>query len=430
MMSKPPKRSLSFCVLALLLSGLILTGCLPGFLRPPTPDPVVLRFAYRQHTVEMDTLLDEFEEEYPWITVEAQAVQRYGDQIAGLVRNGQIDLFRDERSALSLAAQGLLRPLDDVQLGDWGDIRDDYFRGTWEGLRIRGQQFGVPAGTDTLVAYVNMNQVQALNVPLPDENWGMFDMLGLANALNYPEGLPGDATQRLFGFCTTPESMDPLVLIYLFGGSIVDDINAPTRATLDDPATVEAVRWYADLFQRYGVAPDRDRLRLAFPQGGVYEAATRGHCGLWLGWYSNRGGLDTPYRWVDSWYMLTLPREHTHLGLAEIEGYYITASSPHPEEALLLIRFLSERWEAAGQRIPPRRSMVQSAAYEHAVGANAAAVARELPAEMLVIPAELPPQLERIGELTMVAVNRVINEGLNAEDVLAEAQLQAEAALH
>jgi multiple sugar transport system substrate-binding protein len=389
---------------------------------------VTLRFLYRQNTVKMDALLTEFQEEYPWITVEGVPVDRYSGQIESLVRGGNVDLFRDESMALTMAGQGLLRPLDDVQMGDWSEIRSDYIRGSWQALNIRGQQWGVPAGLDLLVAYVNSDQTQALNVSVP-EDWTMFDMLGVANTLNYPEGLPHDATRRLFGFCTAPDGMDPIILIYLFGGSIVDDINAPTRATLDDPATIEAVNWYVDLFQRYGVAPDRELVRRAFSQGGVYEAAMRGHCGVWMGWYSGRGGMDSPYRWTTGWRMLPLPREHTHLALADVEGYYITASSPHPEEALLLIRFLSERWEAAGQRIPPRRSMIQSAAYERAVGPDVIAIARSLPDELMMIPVDMSPALARVGELTMVSVNRIIMEGLDAESVLAEAQRQAESAL-
>ncbi len=105
----------------------------------PTTEPVTLRFAYAQTTVEWQTLFDRFHEKYPYITVEPIATQRPGVDLDTRLRAGGIDIFYADRGGLEYAGQGMVAPLDDIQLGDWSSIRDDYYKGAWEGLAIGGQ---------------------------------------------------------------------------------------------------------------------------------------------------------------------------------------------------------------------------------------------------------------------------------------------------
>lgn len=336
--------------LMLLLTLPLASGC--AFKLTPTPEPVTLRFAYRQHTAVMQPLLEAFQAKYPWIRVEAIEAQRWGNQLQSMVENANVDIFREDSSALRFAAQGLIQPLEDLMLDQWSSIRDDYYKGAWESLSLNGQQWGVPAGLDIYVAYVNADQLKALNLTTPPPNWDLMDFVELAVKMNYPEGSPTQEGASLIGFCTTVESADPLVFIYLHGGRIVDDITNPSQATLDDPLTIEAVQWYSDLFNRHRVAPNPTTVREKFPRGGVYEAAMRGFCGIWLGWYSDRGGLNTPYKWNFAWKMLPLPKDRGNFSYGTVEGYFITKNCKHPVEAAKLLRFLSDYAEAAGQKLP------------------------------------------------------------------------------
>ncbi len=389
----------------------------------PTPEPITLRFAYRAQTVDIQRLLDDFHAAYPWITVEPVEVRRFGTSMRSVIEGASVDVFRDSQSALSLVQSDLLLPLDEVHLSKWSDIRDDYFPGSWEALSIEGVQWGIPAGLDMLVMYVNVDQAQALGVDIAKDDWTLTDFLEMANELNYPEGLPYNPSQRLFGFCTTPQGMDPLLFVYLHGGRIVDDINNPSQALLDDPLTLEGTQFYVDLFNRYGVAPDPATIRANFRRGGVYEAAVRGFCGIWSGWYSNRGGQDTPFQWTSAWQMLPLPKDKANFDFGEVEGYFITRNSQHPEEALTLLRFLADHWEAAGQKLPPRKSQVASKAYEDHVGEEIAAIARTFGQhEVIIVPAQLSDQLEFVGGQFLSAINEMITQDLDAYEVLPEVQ--------
>jgi len=403
-------------------------ACGPGAIVTPTPEPITLRFAFREFTVEIEPLLQEFHTRYPWITVEPVSADRFGNSMGPLVEMGNVDMFVDYTSALSYAAEGLIKPLDDLQLADWAPILDDYYPGTWETLRIQGQQWGIPANVDMYVAYVNLDQAQALHLELPGPEWTLFEFLELANAMNYPEGLPYLESSNLIGFCTVPEGMDVILFTYRHGGQIVDSIENPQVATLNDPLTVEAVQWYSDLHNRYGVTPDPEVVRTTFRQGGVFEAQMRGACGVWFGAYSTRGGLDMPFEWAMKYRMLPLPRDHADLNLADVQGYFIHNNSQHPAEAIKLARFLSDRWEASGPRLPPRRSLVESDSYQASVGSEAGAVALGFSDRVMMVPPDAGPELEAVGAQFIEAVQEIVTEDMDAGMVLNEAQDRARAA--
>ena len=251
--------------IALLFILLVTSSCVLKL--TPTPEPVVLRFAYRQNTAAMKPLLEAFQAKYPWITVEAIEAQRWGDQLESMVENARVDIFREDSYAVRFATEGLIQPLEDLMLDQWGSVRDDYYKGVWESLSLSGQQWGVPAGLDIYVAYINADQLKALNLATPAPDWNLIDFVELAVKMNYPEGLPAQEGANLIGFCTSLESADPLVFVYLHGGRIVDNIANPTEATLDDPLTIEAVQWYSDLFNRHAVAPNPTTIEEKFPRG-------------------------------------------------------------------------------------------------------------------------------------------------------------------
>lgn len=419
-------RRVWFALLGALMILGPLTACVPKMMMPAS-EPVTLNVAYRGERPEMKELFARFSQEHPNITVKAIEITGPGADLRRTIAASEIDLFRDSRDSLSYyISSNLIRPLDEMQLMDWADIREDYFPNTWEALSVGGQQWGIPAGLDVLVAYINLDQANALGVAVPGSNWDLFDFLDVTNKLNFPEGLP-NSSARLFGFCTSPTSLDPIVFVYLHGGSIVDNINDPKRPTLDDPRTIEAVQWYADLFTRYGVAPKPDLLRQAFPRYGITEAQVRGGCAVWLGQYSTRGGRNMPIEWTIKWKMLPLPKDAVKAGFGDVEGYFITAKSAHPKEALLLARYLADHWQAAGGLLPPRRSLATSKDYAKAAGEEMAAIAVSQSENLIVVPAVLSASLEGVGQIFFNALTTIINEDLDAASVLGEAQSRAEA---
>ncbi|MHB0856182.1 MAG: ABC transporter substrate-binding protein [Anaerolineae bacterium] len=417
-------RKFTICMLAGVLVALS-GGCgIGGQPIPPTPEPIVLRFAYPGHAGEVRPLLDAFQAENPHIKVETVDLSSWGSRMGDTLTQNEIDVFRAGRAAMALGPGGTLRVFDELMLDAWTAVREDYVAGSWESLASEGQQWAVPAGLDLMVAYLNAEQITSLGLPTPEPGWSLFEMLDLANQMNYPDGLPGQDA-GLFGFCTAPDNLDPIILIYLYGGRIVNDLNDPTLATLDEPQTIEAVQWYSDLFNRYQVAPKPDVVRARFSGGGLPLAIVQGGCGIWLGWFSDRP-YDPQAEGAQP-LMTTLPMDQVQgMGLGDIEGYYVTQASAHPQEAAQLIRFLSDRWEAALPKLPPRASLVSSDAYTAGVGEDASVVARNLPQQIIMVPYETGPALERVAGVALQAINQIVAQDLDAAAVMTEAQIQAE----
>ena len=368
-----------------------------------------------------------FEKEHPQIKIEPIEVERFGGGgMEQAVRYMDIDIYQDDRRAMQDVQEGLLMPVGDLLEAQWSPIEDDYFPGTWEALSLNGQQWGVPAGMDVTVAYMNKDHLSALNVEEPPAEWTVDDFLALTQKVNYPDGSAALTVPHLFGFCTMPQSTDPVLFVYLNGGRIVDDLNNPTQAIFDEPETVEAVQWYADLFTLYGVAPDPEMMRQSFTRGGVWEAAIRGACGVWFQMYSNRGGFTGRAEWEYDWTMRSLPKDQVAYQMGDVTGYFVTKKCKYPSEAATFLRYLSDRWEASGRQLPPRRSLAQGEDYLQSLDKKVATVTEAFGGEVIIGPSdEQNNKLQQVGGLFVTAVQRIVVEQMDPLDVLTEAQDEA-----
>jgi ABC-type glycerol-3-phosphate transport system substrate-binding protein len=385
----------------------------------PTPEPVTLRFAYAEHTFDYTALIAQFHEQHPWIQVEAVVVPSIYDDLEPYLSADSIDLFCGQRYLVQWGEEGRLRPLDDLQLSAWDALRDDYCPGAWESAAMAGQQWGIPIGLDLVVAYINLDQAQALNVALPSPDWDLHSFVATAAALNYPEGLPHAPGANLFGCCGGLETIDVALLVYAHGGTLFDSLIAPTKPTLTNPLTVEAVQWYADLYRRYRLMPTAEALQVY--QYGVYEAQTQGHCDTWLGMFSQRGGRQMAYHWSFDWATLPIPHDRETFTLGDGVALFLTKSGAHPQEALLLARFLSDHAISSGRYLPPRRSLATSEAYLATLKPSEREMVPVLATDVFY-PPEVESTMDRVMPLFAQAVESAMLGDMTAADALAQAQ--------
>lgn len=397
----------------------VLSGC---SLLAPKREQVVLRVAYRKQQGDLQPLLDRYMKANPFITIESIEGSAGSGEVNNALAAKELDILLDDRDALQYAVAGQLLPLEDMLVGqEWKGVRDDFFPGTWEGLQIEGRQWGIPSSIDTFVMYINMDALNALGLEEPSVNWTLDDFLMLANAMHKPEGTPENPGQRLWGFCTDSTNYDPVLFVYLMGGTLIDDINKPTRPTLDAPATIEGVKWYTDLFTVYDIVPTESVLRALF-SGGINEAARRGFCSTWMGLYSEKGGPST-FKWDFEWKMLPLPAGRQNLRFGDERGFFISRDTAHPEEALKLVLYLTEQWQSAGNNLPARKSVAASQAYAEEVGADVVAAGISEIDSLIILPAQAGPIFNELGEVFLTAVQRVLR-GEDPEEVLYQGQQQ------
>jgi multiple sugar transport system substrate-binding protein len=406
-----------------------LGGCI---LQTKSTGPTVLRISYRPLVADLKPLIEAFERDNPGINVEIfEATPTNYPSLAAELQAGTLDVVRDYRSTMATNVRsGTFEPLDPMlETGDWGKVRQDYFKGSWEGLQVGGKQFAVPAGLDPYVAYINLDAFAAAGVEPPQADWTVEDLLMLASQVNQPEGTPGETQGVVYGFGTYYLSADPIIFAYLKGGGIVDDFDKPTKVLISDPRTVEATSWYASLILKYKVSPRAAIVSAYFRSGGITTAENQGYCAIWFSTFSSRGGPDTA-KWQFKWKMLPLPRDAQSISVGDVDGYYIPANSQHKQEALKLIRYLSDQWQESGVRFPARKSLATNPRYQQLIGADVANVG-SLAAENLVI---MPQFYGRGGggqifQDYFSALFQILEKGTDPQMQLEDAQKKADARL-
>jgi multiple sugar transport system substrate-binding protein len=410
-----------------------LAGC--GAARPTVIplEPVTLRFGYYTNMANYEPLAEQFHELHPHVTVElVTAYSDRGSNPLDVMDDADLDVIRWWDSYLTPERRERLLPLDAMVEVSEGFPLDDMLPGVMEALQIDGVQWGIPAGLNLWVAYYDPVWFEMTGTAPPSAGWTLDDLLVAADAVHGVENLT-------YGFCSSAEQGDIFVLTRLLGGQLFDSLQNPTRPTLNTPANVDAIHWYASLRHEYGVIPDPARVRVQFRANGIEEAIAQGMCGIWLASYGERGGAlwaggASGYGlWSRERVMLPLPRGQEAVTPGWVDGYYVLARSNYPNEAWEWISFLLEHGEAAGQMIPPRLSHVNSDAYAARVGADVVQVARNLPGDLFVVSAQanVDEDMGQIAEMYLDVADQALRGRLDGraaiQGALDEAQTQAEA---
>ncbi|MBN1994856.1 MAG: sugar ABC transporter substrate-binding protein [Anaerolineae bacterium] len=415
--------SLIWLVVWLLFSAFI-SGC--GLMAAPTAeiDPVTITFVYPAvDEGYYEPLVQQFNQSYPHLTVELKRVPF--DRLDDLAPD-EADIFLVyDYLVYQMKQEGDI--LDLSPFIEQDDVFDqaDFYPGTVEMLSSEGKQWSIPAGVDVGVMYYNRDLFDQAGIPYPGLNWTWDDFLNSAVAVSNPEA-------GIYGYITTGSTMDPsyfdaIFFVYQHGGKIVDDLQSPTRPTLNDPLTIEALEWYTKLYTEYDAAPTPLEARKAFrgnPQYALYEGLRNGKAGMWIGVLSDRGGLTWPIEWFVNWGMAPLPRDAQAITQVSVEGYVISSQTENIEASWQWISFLSG--QMPGRLMPPRRSLAASAAYEQQMGKEIAAVTRASMESAVVVSPEVGEELNDIIDIFGQAVDDMVNERFSPIDALNWAQQEAE----
>ena len=328
----------------------------------PPAEPVTITFAYDGPVAYYEPLILEFNEIYPHITVEMVTSQDNADVF--VLTPFDMGGLLEENAILSL---------DPFIEQDESFDLPDFYAGTIELCSRGGRVWAVPIEVLVRVIYYNKDLFDTYNIPYPGFEWTWDDFLTTALALRDPGA-------NIFSYAETDGFLDSLAFIYQHGGGIIDDVQNPTRATLDDPLAIEALEWYAALIHEHDVAlTERDRYRVG---GSLESGVYLGQIAMWTGWFAERGGVggiesDWPAEWKMRWGMIPLPRDAQSAMPAFVFGHAISAQAGNPDACWQWITFLSQQVQTPYNMTPARRSLVESAGYEQFVGGDAAAVARQ-----------------------------------------------------
>ena len=111
----------------------------------------------------------------------------------------------------------------------------------------------LPQNLSSLVVYYNRDLFDAAGVPYPEAGWTWADFLAAAKALT--KDIDGDGLTDQHGLGVENSLIRFTPFIWQAGGELVDDVDHPTRLTIDTPQAREAIQFFIDLSLVHKVVP-------------------------------------------------------------------------------------------------------------------------------------------------------------------------------
>lgn len=301
----------------------------------------VVQFASWGSKSEVDILkpiLSDFENENPDIKVDFMHIpQNYFQKIHLLFASNTAPdvIFINNQYLPVYANAGLIEELH---------ASNGFYPKSLEALSLNGKLYAIPRDVSNLVIYYNKNIFDKKHIPYPSANWTFDDFLKTAQKLT---------DQNTFGISFEE---DPLFYLpYLMsngGGFLPDEINKPESQN--------ALNFYADLRNKYHVAPLKS------------ESASATMAQLFL---QERLGMYLSGRWMVpkfreeakfDWDIAQFPKgTKGSIVPLDASGWAVSKSSKHKQEALKLVNFLSskessEKFTESGLIVPAREEVANS----------------------------------------------------------------------
>jgi len=228
-----------------------------------------------------------------------------------------------------------------IDLNDWFGGKEQAY---W-----RGKYYGMPFGVGVVIFFYNKTLFDADGVDYPDETWNWNDWREAATALT--KDTNGDGRVDQFGMHMSAYEevcWYPLILTnggqwcngmhFANGGGYWDLPAEPIKWTLgDDPAAVEALKWWQDNICELGIHPRSGEVTLAAGVGDEFAAgiAATSMAGTWR---FNRYKNITAFEW-DVAPIPKSPNTGKRMTTHNIMPNWVTTSTKYPDAAWELAKW-------------------------------------------------------------------------------------------
>ena len=338
-------------VILLFISIFLLSACQPKATETPAaPEntgPVVLRLGTKDVSAALDlhqAAIALYEADNPEMLVQLEAVADR-DYDARLQTMLSVDAAPDviqlaDESIPEFVAQGDLIALDSYFPSDFDT--SVYLPNLLEPGQVDGDQYLLPKSYSTLAIYYNKSLFDEVGVPYPEDGWTWDDLLDVA--LDLTQDLDGDNAPDIWGIqlpATWTTGFEYWVAAA--GGQLVSDNGKEFVGYMDSEAVINAVTFYADLYNKYRVSPPPTDLEAAY--GGNTEFV-EGKAAMLIFDRSIEPEL-LANRNLDLG-VVGLPQGETRANILFWEGYGVTSTSAHPRTAANFLTFYTG---AAGNEV-------------------------------------------------------------------------------
>jgi multiple sugar transport system substrate-binding protein len=329
----------------------------PGDAAQETPQPFSIQvFGEPEETAVYHTLIERYTEENPGADIELIQIAEREDHLARLATDfaggDPSDIFLiNYREYSQFVARDAIEPIEGLLTERDLDLAD-YFQAPLDAFTFDGTLQCMPQNVSSLAVYYNTQLFKRAGIEPPHDGWGWDEFREAAAALT-----SGDVD----GVGIDAQIIRLAPFAWSNGGEITDDPVTPTRFTLEDPATSEALEFLAGLAHD-GYIPSEEELASQDPETRFIS----GKLGMLL---SSR--RDTPqFREVQGlkWDVLPLPIAEEPVGILHSDAYCISAGADAIEDAADFVAWaMSEDGQTiaalSGRTVPSLMSVAESPAF-------------------------------------------------------------------
>lgn len=290
-----------------------------------------------EETAVYGAVVNAFEKDHPSIDVNLVEVADKDDHLTRLTSSfaggDPPDVFLvNYREYSQFVTRGGVEPIGPF-LDDAGVDLDAYYPQPVEAFTYDGTLQCMPQNISSLVVYYNRALFKDAGMPRPPESWNWDEFRTTALALT-----EGDVD----GLGIEPNIIRIAPFVWSNGGEIVNDLESPSRFTLDEPVAREALEFVVSLVREDQVVPTATEIE-------AQDLETRFATGKLAMLLSSR--RDTPvFREVArlDWDVAPLPVRDEPAGILHSDAYCMAAPSDEHSAAFEFIAFATG---TAGQTI-------------------------------------------------------------------------------
>lgn len=354
----------------LFVTTLLLAACAAPSQNSISPNsaPTQISFAMFGDPAEKaayDALVVAFTEAHPDIQVVLQHTPNQNDyrrQLAADYAAGtppDVSLMNHRRIG-NFAANELMEPLGRYMEASTVFQPDDFYPITLDAFKWQGTVMCVPQNISSLVVYYNKDMFDAAGVVYPGNDWTWDEFIASATALT--QDTDGDGLMDQYGLGTDTSFFRLVPFVAQNQGAIVDNVDYPTRLTLNRQVSMQAMQWYVDWRLVHGIVPTRE-------EEASMDSESRFVGGMTAMFLNSRRGTPT-YREITAfdWDIAPLPEGVQKAGLLHTDGYCMSAATANKEAAWTFIEFANSPEGQAliatsGRTVPSLMAVAESPAF-------------------------------------------------------------------
>ncbi len=278
-----------------------------------------------------------FEKANPDILVQLEAVagsDYYTRLLTQVASNAAPDVMQIGDDAVPMFVRaGALVDLDQFVKGKYPLDLGIYLPGTVEPGKYQNKLYFLPKDFTPLAVYYNKKLFDQFKVPYPKDGWTWDDLLKTAQSLT--KDTNNDGQTDIWGIQLTASWTTGFEYwVAAAGGSLIGPDGKSFVGFMDSPETTRAVQFFADLYNKYKVAPPVADFNL---WGGGNSEFAEGKAAMRIfGRWVQSGLTKNPN--VDLG-LVGVPQDKKRANVLFWGGFGISSTSKNPEAAWRFLRF-------------------------------------------------------------------------------------------